>query len=177
VEEPILLGDDDITVRHSIPLPTGGQPGGSLLRSQSQGAAQGRPGRAGIHTPVQRCVRHNERNVRDHLPERDRELVQRKLRAAWALNNHVEAVDPGAAASLPEGLEDTVTVTRLGISGALKCTLESTNPCESMINTHRAATAKFYGDRGILLRSGCGDGAGQAPLASTSAESWWWSCY
>ena len=47
----------------------------------------------GTHTPVQRCVKHKERNVRDHLPERDRDLVQRKLRAAWALSNHVEAVD------------------------------------------------------------------------------------
>ena len=42
VVNEVLLGDDDITVRHSIPIPTGGQPGGSLLRSQSQGAAQSR---------------------------------------------------------------------------------------------------------------------------------------
>jgi putative transposase len=107
----------------------------------------------GTHTPVQRCVRHKERNVRDHLPERDRELVQRKLRAAWALSSHVEAVDrlraladelarshPGAAASLREGLEETVTVTRLGIRGALKRTLESTNPCESMIECVRRSS-------------------------------------
>jgi len=107
----------------------------------------------GKDTPVQRCVRHKERNVRDHLPERDRELVQKKLRAAWALSNHVEAVDrlcaladelsrshPGAAASLREGLEETVTVTRLGISGALKRTLESTNPCESMIECVRRSS-------------------------------------
>jgi transposase-like protein len=107
----------------------------------------------GTHTPVQRCVRHKERNVMDHLPERDRELVQRKLRAAWALSNHVEAIDrlrvladeltrshPGAAASLREGLEETVTVTRLGIRGPLKRTLESTNPCESMIECVRRSS-------------------------------------
>ena len=41
----VLLGDDDITVRHSIPVPSAGQPGGSLLHSQRQGAAQGDPGR------------------------------------------------------------------------------------------------------------------------------------
>jgi site-specific DNA recombinase len=41
VVREVLLGDDNITVRHSIPVPNGGQPGGSLLRSQSQGAAQG----------------------------------------------------------------------------------------------------------------------------------------
>jgi site-specific DNA recombinase len=42
VVREVLLGDDDVTVRHSIPVPTGGQPNGSLLRSQSQSAAQGR---------------------------------------------------------------------------------------------------------------------------------------
>jgi hypothetical protein len=45
---------------------------------------------------------------------------------------------PGAASSLPEGMEETLTVTRLGITGKLKCTLQSTNPCESMISTVRA---------------------------------------
>jgi site-specific DNA recombinase len=42
VVREVLLGDDNITVRHSIPVPTGGQPAGSLLRSQSQSAPQGR---------------------------------------------------------------------------------------------------------------------------------------
>jgi putative transposase len=104
----------------------------------------------GVHTPVQRCVRHKERNVLDHLPERDRPLVNRRLRQAWALDDHAAARDrlqalageldrshPGAAASLREGLEETLTVTRLGVRGALKKTLQSTNPCESMIETVR----------------------------------------
>jgi putative transposase len=104
----------------------------------------------GVHTPVQRCVRHKERNVLAHLPERDRPLVRRRLRAAWALDNHDRALDqlrmladelarshPGAAASLREGLEETLTVTRLGVRGRLKRTLASTNPCESMIETVR----------------------------------------
>jgi site-specific DNA recombinase len=46
VVREVLLGDDDVTVRHSIPIPTGSQPGGSLLRSQSQGAAGCRQRRA-----------------------------------------------------------------------------------------------------------------------------------
>src|SRR5215204_5515712 len=104
----------------------------------------------GVHTPVQRCVRHKERNVLGHLPERDRPLVRRRLRAAWALEDHDRAIDrlrmladelarshPGAAASLREGLEETLTVTRLGVRGRLKRTLASTNPCESMIDTVR----------------------------------------
>jgi transposase-like protein len=104
----------------------------------------------GIHTPVQRCVRHKERNVLGHLPERDRPLVRRRLRAAWALDDHDRALDqlrvladelarthPGAAASLREGMEETLTITRLGVRGRLKRTLASTNPCESMIETVR----------------------------------------
>ena len=52
VVREVLLGDDDVTIRHSIPVPAGGRPGGSLLRSQRQSAAQGdqgrvRPARAG----------------------------------------------------------------------------------------------------------------------------------
>ena len=45
VVREVVLGDDDVTVRHSIPVSTGGQPGGSLLHSQRQGAAQGDQGR------------------------------------------------------------------------------------------------------------------------------------
>ena len=100
--------------------------------------------------PVQRCVRHKERNVTDHLPERDRPLVKQRLRRAWALDDHARALDqlrqlareldrsyPGAAGSLREGMEETLTLTRLGVTGSLKRTLESTNPCESMIEIVR----------------------------------------
>src|SRR4051794_1381777 len=82
----------------------------------------------GVHTPVQRCVRHKERNVLAHLSERDRPLVRRRLRSAWALDDHDRALEqlrvlagelarthPGAAASLTEGIEETLTVTRLGV--------------------------------------------------------------
>ncbi len=75
----------------------------------------------------------------EHLPERDRPPVKRRLRGAWALDDHAAALErlqalagelershPGAAASLREGLEETLTVTRLGVRGALKKTLQST---------------------------------------------------
>src|SRR5271167_1123610 len=100
--------------------------------------------------PVQRCIRHKERNVLDHLPERDRAQVKARLRRAWADDDHDRALDqlqllagelershPGAAASLNEGLAETLTITRLGVKGRLKATLQSTNPCESMIETVR----------------------------------------
>jgi hypothetical protein len=54
-----------------------------------------------------------------------------------ALAGELERSHPGAAASLREGLEETLTLTRLGIRGNLKRTLESTNPCESMIECVR----------------------------------------
>ncbi len=104
----------------------------------------------GERAPVQRCVRHKERNVLEHLPERDRPAVKRRLRHAWALDDHDQALDrlnvlaaelershPGAAGSLREGIAETLTLTRLGIKGSLKRTLASTNPCESMIECVR----------------------------------------
>ncbi len=100
--------------------------------------------------PVQRCVRHKERNVTDHLPERERPAVKQRLRRAWALDDHDRALNqlralagelertyPGAAGSLREGMEETLTLSRLGVSGNLKRTLESTNPCESMLEIVR----------------------------------------
>jgi putative transposase len=121
----------------------------------------------GVHAPVQRCIRHKERNVLAHLAERDRPLVRRRLRAAWALDDHDRALDqlrvlaeelarshPGAAASLREGMEETLTVTRLGVRGRLKRTLASTNPCESMIDTVRrvARNVKRWQSGDMCLR-------------------------
>ncbi len=100
--------------------------------------------------PVQRCQRHKERNVSDHLPERERPAVVRRLRQAWALDDYARALDqlkvlareldrtyPGAAGSLREGIDETLTLTRLGVTGNLKRTLASTNPCESMLEIVR----------------------------------------
>ena len=104
----------------------------------------------GERAPVQRCIRHKERNVLEHLPERDRPAVKRRLREAWALDDHDQALDrlkalgaefershPGAAGSLREGIAETLALTRFGITGSLKRTLTSTNPCESMIECVR----------------------------------------
>lgn len=104
----------------------------------------------GDEVPVQRCVRHKERNVLEHLAEADRGPVKRRLAKAWTETDHDKALEqlhrlavelerehPGAAASLREGMAETLTVTRLGITGKLKLTLQSTNPCESMISTVR----------------------------------------
>jgi putative transposase len=99
---------------------------------------------------VQRCIRHKERNVTDHLPERDREGVRKRLRAAWNHDDHqtakqslevlageLDRTHPDAAKSLREGLDETITVQRLKVTGRLKRTLSSTNPIESMIEIVR----------------------------------------
>lgn len=107
----------------------------------------------GDQAPVQRCVRHKERNVLEHLAERDRPALKRRLRRAWKLDDHDRALadlqllaseldrsHPGAASSLREGMAETLTLTRLAIKGKLKQTLESTNPCESMIECVRRSS-------------------------------------
>jgi putative transposase len=121
----------------------------------------------GDRAVVQRCVRHKERNVLHHLPERDRPAVKRRLRRAWAETDHGRALEqlrllaaelershPGAAASLREGMEETLTLTRLGIRGRLRQTLESTNPCESMIECVRrsARNVKRWQSGDMCLR-------------------------
>lgn len=104
----------------------------------------------GAHALVHRCHRHKERNVCDLLPERDRDHVRARLRAAWALSDadlarqrlellagELDRSWPDAARSLREGLDDTLTLMRLEINGQLAKTLCSTNPCESMIEIVR----------------------------------------
>jgi putative transposase len=104
----------------------------------------------GEHALVHRCHRHKERNVTDLLPDRDRSQILVRIRGAWALSDHhlarerlellaceLERTWPDAAASLREGMDDTLTLTRLGIDGQLAKTLSSTNPCESMIEIVR----------------------------------------
>jgi len=104
----------------------------------------------GEHALVHRCHRHKERNVTDLLPDRDRDQVRARLRAAWALSDaelaeqrlqllasELDQTWPDAAGSLREGMADTLTLMRLQITGKLAATLSSTNPCESMIEIVR----------------------------------------
>ena len=104
----------------------------------------------GEHALVHRCHRHKERNVCDLLPDRDRDAVRARMRAAWTLTapelaeqrlgllaGELDRTWPDAAASLREGMAETLTLMRLGITGQLAKTLCSTNPCESMIEIVR----------------------------------------
>ena len=104
----------------------------------------------GEHALVHRCHRHKERNVTDLLPERDRDQIRGRMRTAWSLTDaelarqrlellasELDRTWPDAAGSLREVMADTLTLTRLGITGKLAVTLASTNPCESMIEIVR----------------------------------------
>jgi putative transposase len=88
--------------------------------------------------------------VTDLLPHRDRQQVLARIRGAWALSDPAEALEqlqvlagelerswPDAAGSLRAGMEETLTLMSLGVSGKLAKTLFSTNPCESMIEVVR----------------------------------------
>jgi putative transposase len=105
--------------------------------------------------------------VLGHLPEAQRSLIGRRLDRAWRetdperaegelreLARQLQADHPGAAASLREGLEETLTVTRLGLSPSLLRTLKSTNPIESMISVARTVTGnvKRWRDGSMVLR-------------------------
>lgn len=105
---------------------------------------------AGPKALVQRCQIHKSRNVCGHLPERERAWVRAKLSKAWtgpdhakalaslkALAAQLEKVHPDAAGSLREGMDETLTLTRLGVTGTLRRTLCSTNCIESMFDTVR----------------------------------------
>ena len=94
---------------------------------------------------VQRCQEHKRRNVLDHLPKGKRARVSKALRDAWKSESEAEArrllrqlakdlepTHPGAAASLREGLDETLTVLSLGVKGSLARTLVSTNPIENL---------------------------------------------
>ena len=104
----------------------------------------------GCHALVHRCQRHKERNVCDLLRDREAEQVRGRLRVAWALTDaelaerqlqmlasELDRSWPDAGKSLREGMAETLTLMRLGITGQLAKTLCSTNPCESMIEVVR----------------------------------------
>jgi transposase-like protein len=99
---------------------------------------------AGEAAFIQRCQVHKKRNVIDHLPQDHKADVKRKLQNAYAMAEYVDAkraldrlhrelmdINPSAARSLEEGMEETLTVHRLRVPEQLRRTLSSTNVIES----------------------------------------------
>jgi transposase-like protein len=99
---------------------------------------------AGESAPIQRCQVHKRRNVLDHLTDEQKPGVAKRLNAAYALEDYAAAkqalnllqreladLNPSAARSLAEGMEETLTVHRLHLPIQLRKTLASTNVIES----------------------------------------------
>jgi putative transposase len=119
------------------------------------------------HPVVQRCQLHKLRNVTDRLPDAVASTVAKRMRAAYrnpdplvaqaeleALARELDRSHPGAAASLREGLAETLTISRLGVPPTLARTLRSTNSIESMIEICRdhAANVKHWQGGQMVLR-------------------------
>jgi transposase-like protein len=111
--------------------------GGKALHS----AVKRYAGEAGF---MQRCQIHKKRNVLDHLPEEHRPEVKRKLDRAYSMIHYADAkqalerlhlelmhLNPSAARSLEEGMEETLTIHRLHTPAQIRRTLSSTNVIES----------------------------------------------
>ena len=116
---------------------------------------------------IQRCQEHKKRNVADHLPESMRPGVRRTMNQAYqcrdakrakrqleALAARLESEHPGAAASLREGLDETLTVIELNLPERLQLSLRTTNPIDNLIGSVRKVSRRVKRWRGgrMMLR-------------------------
>jgi transposase-like protein len=101
----------------------------------------------GDRSPVQRCQIHKRRNVKELLPKEYQRSVDQRIRAAYGMKDYeqaktqlektaawLEGINPSAAASLREGLEETLTLHRLGLPESLRRSFQSTNLIESALS-------------------------------------------
>ncbi len=120
----------------------------------------------GSDNPVQRCRNHKRKNVLDHVPDSMKDTVKATMNAAYRLDSDkgmarleelakmLEASHPSGAGSLREGLAETFTVNRLGLPGALRRCLCTTNVIESPNCGIRRRTGRVsrWKDGSMLLR-------------------------
>jgi putative transposase len=121
----------------------------------------------GRHTPIQRCQVHKARNIVERLPKHLHASVRAALRQAWELDDadkaerlirnlarRLEQVAPGVAASILEGLDEMLTVIRLGLPASLRRSLACTNIIENMMGTIRRVcrNVKHWRDASMALR-------------------------
>jgi transposase-like protein len=109
----------------------------------------------GQNALIQRCQVHKKRNVQQHLPQKHWQELARQLHAAYHETDYdqalkdlkttarwLERLNPDAAASLREGMEETLTVVRLGVPELLRRTLATTNPIESAFSVAENVTSR-----------------------------------
>jgi len=121
----------------------------------------------GRHTPIQRCQVHKARNITERLPKFLHASVRKALRQAWELNDvakaekllrnlarRLERDAPGVSGSILEGLDEILTVTRLGLPAELRRSLACTNIVENMNGTIRRVcrNVKRWRDASMALR-------------------------
>ncbi len=98
--------------------------------------------------------------MKEHLPKGAQADYDQRIRNAYAMTEYaaakaelekifrqLERINPSAARSLEEGLEETLTVHRLGVGTLLRQTLASTNPIESLIVEKVARNVKTLAGR------------------------------
>ena len=138
----------------------------------SKALAKGVKRTFGTRALIQRCILHKERNVLSYLPPKWQAEARRRLRAAWTMTEYSEAknalekvelwlrgLNESAAASLREGFESTLTVHKLGVTGPLRKTLQTTNPIESAfdtVGTFSARVKRWNGAKMVMRRVGSG---------------------
>lgn len=121
----------------------------------------------GQHVPIQRCQVHKARNIAERLPKSMHASVRRTLRQAWELDDadtaerlirnlarRLEQDAPGVRDSILEGLDEILTVNRLGLPAALRRSLACTNIVENMNGTIRRVcrNVKHWRDAAMALR-------------------------
>ena len=121
----------------------------------------------GRHTPIQRCQVHKARNVVERLPKPLHASVRKALRQAWELDDadkaeklirnlaqRLERDWSGVAGSILEGIDEILTVTRLGLPKELRRSLACTNSMENMMGTVRRVSrnVKRWRNAGMALR-------------------------
>ncbi len=121
----------------------------------------------GRHTPLQRCQVHKARNITERLAKPLHASVRKALRQAWELDNaekaeklirnlarRLEHDAPGVSSSILEGIDEILTVTRLGLPVELRRSLACTNVIENMNGTIRQVchNVKRWRDARMALR-------------------------
>lgn len=121
----------------------------------------------GTKAVIQRCQRHKMENVKGHLPKGLQTLVLQEMRRAYQSDDadkarrilkglicRLEDTHPGAAASLAEGLEETLTVVKLNLPGALGRSLQTTNIVENAMSIvrHLTRNVKHWRNGRMVLR-------------------------
>lgn len=109
----------------------------------------------GTNAVIQRCQFHKQRNVKKHLAKKHHAELKQRMNSAYQHHDYetakelleqtvewLEGLNIDAARSLEEGLEETLTVIRLGVTGELRKRLSNTNTIESMFSRVRDITRR-----------------------------------